>query len=324
MGVEFDMPVGMSVLSVFLAFFFSFLAIQCTGVTGKHTKNGGFDIFADSHVPDITPLTAASKASQIVLGGATKGEGWGVAHAQKLNLLGGALANMGANQSTDLTTDFRVGFLLRTPPIQQWIAQGLGTIVAVFLAPGMFVLFATAYPCILDTEAEHCAFSGPSVSAWRAVAIAVTDPAFPIPTSSGIFAICFSIFGVAMVLVRHFVWVGKLEWVRAYHPNIMCVSLAFVLPQSKLPSKRMKTLSPSCTLNTRADEFFSCLRSRHDHGSPPRIHLGQAEPQELRHLWLRDCSWPHRWRGYWWCRERHFPDRWHLRRFLRKQHCLPW
>ncbi|OJD37333.1 oligopeptide transporter [Diplodia corticola] len=214
MGVEFDMPVGMSVLSVFLAFFFSFLAIQCTGVT------------------DITPLTAASKASQIVLGGATKGEQWGVAHAQKLNLLGGALANMGANQSTDLTADFRVGFLLRTPPIQQWIAQGLGTIVAVFLAPGMFVLFATAYPCILDTEAEHCAFSAPSVSAWRAVAIAVTDPDFPIPTSSGIFAICFAILGAAMVLVRHFLWVGKLEWVRAYHPNMMCISLAFVLPQT--------------------------------------------------------------------------------------------
>ena len=41
------MPVGMSLLSVFLAFFFSFLAIQCTGVT------------------DITPLTAASKASYV-------------------------------------------------------------------------------------------------------------------------------------------------------------------------------------------------------------------------------------------------------------------
>src|SRR6266550_2755492 len=35
LGVEFKMPVGMSLLSVFLAFFFSFLAIQCTGVTGK-------------------------------------------------------------------------------------------------------------------------------------------------------------------------------------------------------------------------------------------------------------------------------------------------
>ena len=34
-GVEFELPVSMSVLSVFLAFFFSFLAIQCSGVTGK-------------------------------------------------------------------------------------------------------------------------------------------------------------------------------------------------------------------------------------------------------------------------------------------------
>ena len=76
------MPVGMSLLSIFLAFFFSFLAVQCAGVT------------------DITPLTAASKASQIVLGGATKGEHWPVQHAQRLNLLGGSLASMGANQAS--------------------------------------------------------------------------------------------------------------------------------------------------------------------------------------------------------------------------------
>lgn len=214
MGVEFDMPVGMSLLSVFLAFFFSFLAIQCTGVT------------------DITPLTAASKASQIVLGGATKGEGWDLAQAQKLNLLGGALCSMGANQSTDLVCDFRTGFLLRTPPNQQWLAQGVGTIVAVFLAPAMFTLFANAYPCIIDLEAETCPFAVPSVAAWRAVAIAVTDPTFPIPRSSGIFSIIFAIFGSIMVLVRHYVWTGKLEWMRAYHPNMMCIGLAFVLPQT--------------------------------------------------------------------------------------------
>jgi uncharacterized oligopeptide transporter (OPT) family protein len=214
MGVEFDMPVGMSLLSVFLCFFFSFLAIQCTGVT------------------DITPLTAASKASQIVLGGATKGEHWETNKALKLNLLGGAIANMGANQSTDLTCDFRTGFLLRTPPIQQWIAQGVGTIVAIFLAPAMFVLFVKAYPCIIDTEAPKCAFSVPSVAAWRATAVAVVDPDFPIPTSSGIFAIIFAVFGSIMVFIRHYVWVGKLEWVRTYHPNMMCIALAFVLPQT--------------------------------------------------------------------------------------------
>ncbi|ORY00460.1 oligopeptide transporter [Clohesyomyces aquaticus] len=215
LGVEFDMPVGMSLLSVFLAFFFSFLAIQCTGVT------------------DVTPLTAASKASQIILGGATKGEHWAVPKAQKLNLLGGAIASMGANQSTDLVCDFRTGFLLRTPPNQQWLAQGVGTIVAVFLAPAMFQLFATAYPCIIDINADTCAFAIPSVSAWRATAVAVTDPTFPIPTSSGIFAIVFAIFGSAMTLVRHFLWVGEWEWMKKWHPNMMCIGLAFVLAQTQ-------------------------------------------------------------------------------------------
>ena len=215
LGVQFDMPVGMSLLSIFLAFFFSFLAVQCAGVT------------------DITPLTAASKASQVVLGGATKGEHWPVKHAQRLNLLGGSIASMGANQASDLTSDFRVGFLLRTPPNQQWAAQGLGTICAVFLAPALFVLFAKAYPCILDSEALVCPFGAPSVAAWQAVTEAVTNPVFPVPTSSGIFAIIISIVGVIMVFIRHYAYTGRWERFRVYHPNMMCIGLAFTLPQTQ-------------------------------------------------------------------------------------------
>ncbi|KAF2834275.1 oligopeptide transporter [Patellaria atrata CBS 101060] len=214
LGVQYGMPVGESLLSVFLAFFFSFLAVQCTGVT------------------DITPLTAASKASQIVLGGATKSEGWEISKAQRLNLLGGAVANIGANQATDLVADFRVGFLLRTPPNQQWLAQGIGTICAVFLAPAMFMLFAEAYPCVIDLNVEKCQFALPSVAAWRATAVAVTDPNFPVPTSSGIFAIVFACFGSFLVFVRHFVWVGKWEFMRKYHPNMMCIALAFTINAS--------------------------------------------------------------------------------------------
>ncbi|KAK5131939.1 hypothetical protein LTR08_000451 [Meristemomyces frigidus] len=201
MGVQYDMPVGMSLLSIFLAFFFSFLAVQCTGVT------------------DITPLTAASKASQIVLGGATKGDHWPVQHAQRLNLLGGSLASIGAGQAADLVGDFRVGFLLRTSPKQQFIAQGLGTIVAVFLAPALFMLFAKAYPCIIDLSlSENAAFHCPFI--------------FPVPTSSGIFSIVFAIFGAVMILVRHYAYTGKWAKYRVYHPNMMCIGLAFVLPQT--------------------------------------------------------------------------------------------
>lgn len=79
---------------------------------------------------------------------------------------------------------------------------------------------------------DECAFTYPSVAAWRAVAVAVTDPDFPIPKSSGIFSIIFAILGVVMVLIRHYVWVGKLEWMKKWHPNMMCISLAFVIPQT--------------------------------------------------------------------------------------------
>lgn len=34
LGLQYQVSVGVSLLSVFLAIFFSFLAIQCTGVTG--------------------------------------------------------------------------------------------------------------------------------------------------------------------------------------------------------------------------------------------------------------------------------------------------
>jgi hypothetical protein len=263
LGVEFDMPVGMSLLSVFLAFFFSFVAIQCTGVT------------------DTTPLTAVSKASQIVLGGATKGENWDIEHAQRLNLIGGAMASIGANQSTDLTADFRTGFLLRTPPNQQWIAQGVGTLVATFLAPAMFQLFATAYPCIIDIDAETCVFAIPSVSAWRATAVAVTDPTFPIPTSSGIFAIVFACFGAAMVFVRHYVWVGKWE---------------FMKDVRKPPYLRFGPVSNLVAVSPQHDVHRSCFRTRtnsiwysYDYRRCIRRRLGKKESGAVRHLWICRC-----------------------------------
>ena len=35
MRIQYDMPVGETCLALFLAFFFSFLAVQATGATGK-------------------------------------------------------------------------------------------------------------------------------------------------------------------------------------------------------------------------------------------------------------------------------------------------
>ncbi|KAF8470055.1 OPT oligopeptide transporter protein-domain-containing protein [Kalaharituber pfeilii] len=215
LGLQYHLEIGMSILAIFLGFIFAFLAIQCNGAT------------------DITPLTTAAKATQLVLGGAASGSGYAQDVSQRLNLIGGAIASGAAGQATDLVVDFRVGFLLRTPPRQQWLAQAIGSIIAVFIAPGMFILFIKAYPCVIDLHADKCQFSAPSVQAWRAVAIAVTDPAFPVPTSSAIFALIFGLLGVCGVLVRHYYLIGPhREKYRVYVPNFMAVGLAFVLPQT--------------------------------------------------------------------------------------------
>jgi len=209
---QWEMHPGLTILACILAFLFSFLAIQIGAVT------------------DNTPLTAASKASQLVFGAATSNSGFSIAHAQKLNLVAGGLASGGAEVATALTSDFRTGFLLGTPPVKQWIAQAFGTFIAVWLAPGLFVLFTSAYPCIYDSEIEKCPFAIPSVSAWAAVARAVTDPNVHIPLTSGIFAIVMGIVSVLQVIFRHYYLVGEREKYREYLPNWGAIALSWVIP----------------------------------------------------------------------------------------------
>lgn len=214
-ALQWQMNVGVSILACILGFVFSFLCIQCTGVT------------------DTNPLTAAAKASQLVFGGVTSGSGYSVEHAQFVNLVAGGIANGAAAMATDLVGDFRTGFLLRTPPKSQWYAQAVGTFIAMFLAPGMFVLFMAAYPCVIrPDDYDTCPFSAPSVSAWRAVAQAVTLPDLPIPKSSAIFACVMGAVSIIQACVRHWYLVGPREKWRAYLPNYMAMAISFVVPQT--------------------------------------------------------------------------------------------
>lgn len=213
---QWDMHPGLTILAVLLAFLFSFLAIQIGAVT------------------DSTPLTAAAKASQLVFGAATSHSGYTIPQAQKINLVAGGLASGGADVAAALTGDFRTGFLIQTSPIKQWIAQVIGSFVSVWLGPGLFVLFTTAYPCIWkiseDDLHEECPFLVPSVTAWAAVAQAVTDPTVKIPLTSGIFAIVMGIVSVAQVVVRHFWLVGEREKYRKWLPNWGAIALSWVIP----------------------------------------------------------------------------------------------
>ena len=90
---------------------------------------------------------------------------------------------------------------------------------------------SSAAPCILDATAEHCTYGAPSVSAWRAVAIAITSTTgLPVPKLSGILAIVFSVVAAILIIARQTVVPPKY---RGYVPNPSAAGLAFVLPQTR-------------------------------------------------------------------------------------------
>lgn len=213
---QFDMNAGLAILACLLGLLFAFLSIYGGAVT------------------DTAPLTASSKASQLVFGGITKNR-MDIKSAQRINLIAGNIASGCADVATALTSDFRVGFLLRTPPHLQFYAQAMGAVVSVFLAPGVFVLFMSAYPCVWKAdfvepyEGYECPFQAPSVVAWQAVATAVTLPKIPIPLSCTIFSIVVGVIAALQAVVKNFYLVGERQKYRQWLPNWMAIGVAWVL-----------------------------------------------------------------------------------------------
>lgn len=187
---------------------------------------------------DINPTTAAAKASQLVFGGVTSAQGLPTEKALSANIIAGAMAAGAADMSNTIISNYRTGFLLKTPLKPQFLAQADGAIVSVFLAPGIFMLFVQAYPCVIQKDADKCAFPAPSVAAWVAVAQAVTMRNVPIPRSSAIFACVAGFIAVVQVALKNLFLVddstrhdGR-KWYRfrKWLPNWVPIGMAFVLP----------------------------------------------------------------------------------------------
>jgi len=215
LGLQYGQNVGVSILSIIFAFIFSFIGAESTGRT------------------NITPVTSIGNASQLVVGGITRGK-YPVNDARMLNLAGGMLALGASEQSADMLGDLKTTHLLRAAPVVQFYAQMVGALVSIFMSVGMYILFSEAYPCIntLSTQG-HCSFPAPDVGAWRAIAIAVTSPTLPIPPSSGYTSIAFGILAVVVTVVKYrYVPVSKHVWV----PNLNAIGIAFILNTTTYPT----------------------------------------------------------------------------------------
>ena len=212
--LSFGMDVGVSILTLILAFIFSFIGVQASGTT------------------DVNPVGPIAKASQLVIGGVTKGQGVPTDVAQSTNLIAGSIAGQAAAHGVDMTGDLKTGHLLRAAPQAQFWAQVLGSLIGIWLSVGLFVLFAEAYPCLINLDIDCTSFGMPAVASWRSVAIAVTSPKLPIHPTSGHTAIALGIVAVLTVLLKYTVIPERYHvWV----PNWNAIGLGFVVPQVYYP-----------------------------------------------------------------------------------------
>jgi uncharacterized oligopeptide transporter (OPT) family protein len=201
----FHFNVGEALLALILGFLFSFVSVQSAG----HT--------------DINPVSTVAKGSQLIFGGIGKSIGMNGSATQILNLSAGVVCAGAAGQATDMTGDLKTGYLLRAKPKVQFIAQLFGAVVAVFLNVGLFILFTTASKCIIFPQNyDTCTYGAPSVSAWAAVATAVSSSRLPVPPTSGYTAIGLSIAAVLTVVAKHF-WVPEKYW--SWLPNWNAIGL---------------------------------------------------------------------------------------------------
>ncbi len=135
----FDIPPVYGALAVVLALGLSFVAARSTGET------------------DITPVGAMGKVTQLVFGGALKGQ-------IVPNLMAASVTGGSASQVGDLLTDMKTGYQLGASPRYQVIAQTAGIFVGAVFA-------AIAYALLIDpNELGGAEWPAPAAVIWAKVA----------------------------------------------------------------------------------------------------------------------------------------------------------
>jgi uncharacterized oligopeptide transporter (OPT) family protein len=233
--LRFAVAADMTLLHLVLGFIWSIAVVQVYGASG------------------ITPIASVAKGSQFLTGSILRGQvdSIGLEAATRSNLMGATLSTGAAQAAAELCQDFKTGFLLGTPARQQYYAQLMGTIMSTLLAPGIFLLFAKAFPCIIDPAATYCQFATPSVTAWRIITIGILAPVMPISKSSWIASIIFVAFGIIVTVFKTRLShdPARAKW-NIWVPSPSIMGLAMTLPGS--------TVSLTISIGALAAVLWSC------------------------------------------------------------------
>ncbi|RKL27256.1 hypothetical protein BFJ72_g13283 [Fusarium proliferatum] len=213
MCLLYDMNFGIVLLTLVLGILFAIIVVVVSGQAG------------------VNPGSIVSSGSQLVVGGALKNSKAVLNTNLLSNLVAGAVSGSISQQAGELTTDFKIGFFLGTSPRAQFYGQLLGVVPAMFLGPGLFVVFTEAYPCIINLkEAATCSFSAPAVQTYSIIATAMVNPQFPVARSSWVFGIIASVVTIGVHLLRHWALVTGRKRLRNWIPNMLMVALGALIP----------------------------------------------------------------------------------------------
>ncbi|KAF9167288.1 hypothetical protein DFQ26_005104 [Actinomortierella ambigua] len=217
MSIGFKTPVWATIVAILLSFILAFVALQASGET------------------DINPTGPVSKVTQLVFSnvpGATKPV------IQKTNLMCANITASICSQSVDMVGDLKTGHLLAASPRSQFYAQCIGSIFAVVVAIPLFILYTSAYQCIIVenkdiTKDEKCPFELTAVIAWQKVCELLTDGASnPVPRESLILTIvCIFLAAIAIIIRVKFLP----ERFRPYWINMNAVGIGFINSSPSIP-----------------------------------------------------------------------------------------
>ncbi|KAJ3043514.1 hypothetical protein HDV00_004903 [Rhizophlyctis rosea] len=206
----YTIPLYQTLLSLILAFLLSLVGIQSTAET------------------DINPISTLAKVVQLLF---AKFPAPSLPDLQRNNILSAALTAATSQQAADMVCDLKTANDLRASPKAMFKAQIVGSVFAIPIAVTLFVVFAKAYPCILDETVEGCEFGLSPVLGWQNFTLLLTTNAV-IPTASVVTAGCCALLAVVYTILKHR-YVPK-----EYHdklPNLNAIGLGFVVPQPSTP-----------------------------------------------------------------------------------------
>ncbi|KAF8930577.1 OPT oligopeptide transporter protein-domain-containing protein [Dissophora ornata] len=205
MYFNFNVPIYATIGAIIISFLLAFVGLQASGET------------------DINPTGAVAKVTQLVF---SRVPGAEIQIVQKTNLMCANIAASVCSQAVDMVGDLKTAHLIGTSPRAMLGAQLTGSVFAIGIAIPLFILYTTAYPCVLDASVAECQFAVPAVVAWENVCKILTGDG-KIPFESMIVALVCCVLAIINVVIR--VKFLPDAW-KPYWINLNAVGLGFINP----------------------------------------------------------------------------------------------